>query len=296
VKLKITPFAVSIEPHKGCNLQCTGCELGTNVLSRSNGSMSIYDFKKVLQQLPKTVFHINLHFQGEPLLNKSLPDMISLAVKKKFFISFSTNALLLTKERIDMILNSGLQHLIVSVDGYNQTSYEQYRKGGNFQDLQKNIQCLVQRRNELNKKYPLIELQTIVFSFNELHLDDIKKFANKIGVDALTFKTAYAIDLKQAPDYLPMNKKFLRYNSLSDGSLQIKSKTTNRCYRFYTNPVITHDLNVLPCCFDKNAVFCMGNLNNQSFLEILSGEQYSKFEKILLENKYSVKMCCNCIS
>ncbi len=295
-RLKIRPFAVSIESYKGCNLQCPGCELGANILNRKNGGISLNDYKMVINQLPKTVFHINLHFQGEPILNKHLPEMIAYAVNKNLFVSFSTNALLLTKDLTNEIISSGLQHIIISVDGYNQQTYEKYRKGGNFDTLIDNVNYLIKRKKQLHKQYPLVEMQTIVFSHNETHLDEIKKLAKNLKFDTLTFKSAYVIDLESVPEYLPKNKKYLRYKYNNENGLQLIRKRNHRCFRFYTNPVITHDLDVLPCCFDKNSNFVMGNLKSQTFSEIICGNNYKKFEKMLIENKKSIKMCNNCAS
>ena len=62
-------------------------------------------------------------------------------------------------------------------------------------------------------------------------------------------------------------------------SLSIRSKKPNHCYRLWTNPVISWDGKVLPCCFDKDAEYVMGDLNKQTFEEIWKGSEYNAFQR-----------------
>ena len=53
-------------------------------------------------------------------------------------------------------------------------------------------------------------------------------------------------------------------------------------HRFWFNPVITWDGKVVPCCFDKDAEYVMGDLNQDSFREIWNGTKYRIFRKSIL--------------
>ena len=94
---------------------------------------------------------------------------------------------------------------------------------------------------------------------------------------------------------MPSDYKYRRYNSDLNG-LSVKSTLPDRCLRMYLNPVITWDGMVIPCCFDKNADFIMGDLNRESFRTIWKGEKYRSFKNVVLTGRKSIPMCRNCTS
>ena len=85
---------------------------------------------------------MNLYFQGEPLLNKNLPQLIHTAASANIFTTISTNAQALNSEKARQLVESGLERIIISVDGTNQTVYEQYRKGGKLEKAIAGIEFL----------------------------------------------------------------------------------------------------------------------------------------------------------
>jgi radical SAM protein with 4Fe4S-binding SPASM domain len=58
--------------------------------------------------------------------------------------------------------------------------------------------------------------------------------------------------------------------------------------------VITWDGNIVPCCFDKDAKYTMGNINEQSFREIWNGERYQEFRSRLFTGRGAIDICRNC--
>lgn len=78
------------------------------------------------------------------------------------------------------------------------------------------------------------------------------------------------------------------------GWYELKNKIKNKCWKMWHSTVITWDGNVVPCCFDKDAIFVMGNLNNQLFSEIWKSNKYVNFRNRLLLNRNEIEMCKNC--
>ncbi len=287
-------FAVTFETVAGCNLQCPGCELGVGMISRTPGMMDIEKFFIALNKLPSSVFHINLHFQGEPLLHPDIVKFVRLARKKKMFVSLSTNATLLNKLLAEELISAGLSHMIVSLDGYDRISYESYRIGGDFHEVLKNVQYLTQQKQKKRTLFPVLEIQTVVTASNELHLKQIEQLAGTLGADQYTKKSAYVPDLTKTPDYLPLSEKYLRYVKNLDGSLTPKEKTPRFCYRMQSSCVVLNDFNVVPCCFDKNGTYVLGNLQKQEFAEIHRGK-IARQLCTQLANKKAPYFCFNCV-
>jgi radical SAM protein with 4Fe4S-binding SPASM domain len=62
------------------------------------------------------------------------------------------------------------------------------------------------------------------------------------------------------------------------------------------NPVITWDGKVIPCCFDKDADHILGNINEDSFRKIWTGQRYTIFRKGILNGRKMTEICRNCTS
>jgi radical SAM protein with 4Fe4S-binding SPASM domain len=58
--------------------------------------------------------------------------------------------------------------------------------------------------------------------------------------------------------------------------------------------VITWDGKVVPCCFDKDAHFVLGDLSQNSFQEIWNGEKYHRFRQSLMRSRSEIEICKNC--
>ena len=66
---------------------------------------------------------MQFYFQGEPLLNKELPEMIKAASKEGIYTIVSTNALAITPLLAEQLMKAGLSRIIVSIDGLSEESY-----------------------------------------------------------------------------------------------------------------------------------------------------------------------------
>ncbi|PIE99489.1 MAG: radical SAM protein, partial [Paludibacter sp.] len=130
--------------------------------------------KKVFQEVsPYTIFSI-LYFQGEPLLNREFPQIVRLARKNNLLTSTSTNAQLIDSQMAKKLVLSGLDRIIISLDGTTQETYEQYRVGGKLEKAIQSIEHLQHWKKELKKPHPFIEIQFLVLKSNEHQIDDVK--------------------------------------------------------------------------------------------------------------------------
>jgi MoaA/NifB/PqqE/SkfB family radical SAM enzyme len=288
------PFAVTFETVSGCNLRCSGCETGSGVLKRQTGLMNTDQFVLALNKLPSSIFHLNLHAQGEPLLHKSIDHFIRLARQRHMFVSMSTNGTLLDVPTAKNLINAGLNHIIISLDGFDQDSYSAYRAGGDFTTVINNIKELIRLRKKAGRKTPLVEIQTVVTKYNENHLSSIKHIAQNIGADFFKLKTAYVPDLSSPPHYFPVSKKLTRYYTNKNGTLSTLRKTPRFCFRQRSSLVVLNNMDVVPCCFDKNAEWKLGSLISDEFKNFMNNEKSMQLHKMLRSQKPPC-MCINCI-
>ena len=214
------PIAVSIEPNNSCNLRCPECPAGLNELTRPRGFMQPELFQSAINQLLPHLAYLTLYFQGEPYMSKHLFDFITIARSKKIFVATSTNGHFLDETSVRKTIESGLNRLIISLDGANQQSYGAYRQGGDFAKVVAAIRLLVSEKRRLNSKTPEVVLQCILLKSNEHQLDEIKILAKELGVDKLEFKTAQFYDYKNGNPLMPENPKFSRYHKMVESKPQ----------------------------------------------------------------------------
>jgi len=249
------PISVSFEPTTSCNLRCPECPSGLRSFTRPTGMLQKDFFRETIDDIHQHLLYLIFYFQGEPYLNPEFLDMVKYASSKNIYTATSTNAHYITDEVAKKTVESGLDRLIISIDGTTQDVYQQYRVGGNLNKVIEGAKKIVKWRKALNSKTPFIFFQFLVVKPNEHQLEEIKQLAKEIGVDEVRFKTAQVYDYETDPNQLiPNNEKYSRYKKDKDGKYKPKNKLVNRCWKLWHANVITWDGLVVPCCFDKDAI------------------------------------------
>jgi len=294
---RIYPSFISVETTNFCNLHCPECPVGIRKITKSGKSSFNFElYKKLIDELKPTLQHVILYFQGEPFLNDQLFDMISYAHQARIYSSTSTNGQFLNEITARKIIHSGLDKLIVSVDGSTQETYQTYRVGGNLQKILDGITSLVKMKKELKSMTPFIEIQFLVLRTNEHQLKDMKKLAKSLQVDRLTFKTAQLYDFKNGNNLLTTNDRFARYKKGEEGIYRLKGSQSNHCWRLWSGAVINVQGDVLPCCFDKSSEFSFGNIFKSTFLKCWQSTDASGFREKIINSRKQIEMCRNCTS
>ena len=288
------PFSISVEPTTSCNLRCPECPSGLRSFSRPTGMMQLETFRKLIDELHLDLSYLILYFQGEPYLNPDFFDTIAYASSKNVYTATSTNAHYLDEDNAIRTVTSGLKRIIVSVDGTDQETYQTYRIGGQLDKVKNGIQTLVKAKKSLNVKSPHIILQFIVFQHNQHQMKEARQLAKDLGVDELEFKTAQVYDFEKGSSLIPDDSTYSRYQQNGNGNYHIKSDLRNKCWKMWHSCVMTWDGNIVPCCFDKDAKYTMGNISETPFKEIWNGDRYRDFRARLFEDRNSIDICKNC--
>jgi len=288
------PYSISVEPTTACNLQCPECPAGLKQFTRDTGSMSPGLFKSITDQLSDNLLYMLLYFQGEPYLNRHFFELVRHAREKEIYTAASTNAHFLDPPGAEETVRSGLDRIIISLDGIGQEAYAAYRKGGSYDTVTEGIRNLVKSRHDLGSKTPYIILQFIVFRTNEHQVEEVRQLGKRLGVDEVQIKSAQIYDFGNGNPLIPSENRHSRYRKMPDERYAIKSGLKNRCFRMWTSCVVTWDGLVLPCCFDKDAAYRLGDLKQATFRDVWQGASYRDFRLKILKDRKGVGMCCNC--
>ena len=288
------PVSISIEPTTACNLGCPECPSGLKSFTRPTGKLEHELFARIIDEMAERLFYLIFYFQGEPYLHPQFLDMVSHASNRGIYTATSTNAHFLDDKNARKTVESGLDRMIISIDGSTQETYEAYRRTGDLQKVLDGTRRVIKWKRKLKSKTPAILWQFLVVRPNEHQISDIKQLAKEYGVDKVAFKTAQIYDYENGNELIPTIDKYSRYRNNHDGTFSLKNKLIDHCWKMWHSCVITWDGQVVPCCFDKDAEHPMGSMAESSFADVWNSTGYNHFREMLMGSRSSIEMCQNC--
>ena len=285
------PKMLSIEPTSRCNLNCPFCLVGQqnslkstehDLLPRGMGDMKWSLYEKIVKDAADFgIEKIQLHFQGEPLLYKRFPDMVKEAKKYGLSTQVFTNGLPLTEKKADEVILAGLDSLRFSVDGASQETYELNRVGGEFEKVYRNMAMMVKRAKKHKSSIDLL-WQFIALSNNEHEIEKARKLAKAINIPFFIKTFAESV-----PNLVPRNPKLRR-------ELHVKP-----CTDIYRSTFVYYTGEVVVCCYDLEGQHVVGDLKEQSLIEVWNSEKY-KTMRTRINNadqnpEEEPEICKNCL-
>ena len=288
------PITVSIEPTTACNLRCPECPSGLRSFSRPTGNLKEDFFRKMIDELYRELMYLIFYFQGEPYINPKFLDMVKYASNKGIYTITSTNGHFLNDKNAEQTIRSGLDRLIISVDGTSQEVYENYRKSGKLETVLQGARNVVKWKQKLKSSTPHIVFQFLVVKPNQHQIPEIYKLAEEIGIDEVKLKSAQVYNYENGNPLIPTIDKYARYRKKENGKYEVKNELLNQCWKLWHSCVITWDGMVVPCCFDKDAIHRLGDLKSSSFKELWQDNLYHEFRAKLLQGRDKIEICTNC--
>ena len=251
--------------------------------------MDLQLFSNITDELKPYLLEMSLYFQGESMLHPDLESFLDKA--RGICTTLSANGHFLSPGNAKMLALSGLNKLIVSLDGMDQDTYSKYRIGGNIGIVTDGIRNISEAIKKHRSSLKLV-IQFLVNRENEHQIPEVKRFAREMNA-SLKLKSMQIINEDSYEKWLPSGNRFRRYE-LKDNKYILAAKLSGNCSRMWFNPVITWDGKVVPCCFDKDADHILGDVNSKTFREIWTGQQYRSFREGVMKSREKIEMCRNC--
>ncbi len=288
------PISISLEPTTSCNLRCPECPSGLRAFTRDTGMLDEKLFRKVIDQMYGHLLYLTFYFQGEPFLHRQFLDFVRYASGRGIYTATSTNAHYLDDAQARATVESGLDRLIVSIDGTTQETYEQYRIGGSLEKVLEGTRNVIRWKRKLKSRKPHVVFQYLVVRPNEHQVEEVQTLADQIGVDEVAYKTAQVYEYEKGNALIPENPRFSRYRKNDNGTWSIRNRLLNHCWKLWHSCVITWDGKVVPCCFDKDASHQLGDVGRNPFKRIWLDAPYRDFRSKVLNARSNVEICRNC--
>lgn len=244
------PAVVKIDISPICNLRCTVCVHadpgGSDLLERQvfapGHKMTVEQFREIIAQLRGRTTSVSLYTWGDPLTHPDLDAMCRIAADAGLQVHISTNfSFKLSDGRIRSIVESGLSHLTVCVDGLSQENYQKTRVGGRIDRVLHNLERVCRVRRELGRRDPLVEVQFIKFRHNIHELEAARELVLGYGVDAFS---SFWGALHNYADREPENYRVIA---------PLKKGLVPRCFWPHYSMVVKYNGDVIPCCEHRMA-------------------------------------------
>ncbi|MFI5351022.1 MAG: radical SAM/SPASM domain-containing protein [Elusimicrobiota bacterium] len=283
-----------IELTNKCPFSCVMCAR-TNNMTREQGNMSFDTFKAVIDQyvavnpLAAATRGTFLHHFGESLVHPEFGRFIRYAVSKGLTrASMSINPLMLTPSIARELLESGIYSLNVSLDGHDDESFFKIRGVPNAYEKSKvNLLAFLKMKVDLGSK-TIIHLGMIDFAMNRESIDRQKTYwENLPGIDYFRIKELRLWDGSAAD----VNR--LAPKRVDNSVLRATNKVVS-CSVPWDQISVAWDGDVVPCCYDYDKKYVLGNVHKQPLNEIWNGERMRALRKEFISNDVSNPLCRNC--
>jgi MoaA/NifB/PqqE/SkfB family radical SAM enzyme len=249
--------------------------------------LKLENFKKIVDPLSKTLVGVSLSLTGEPLLNKEIVSLIAYLHEENIGVSFPTNfSLKLSDDQIESLVRSGLDSIMISLDGASAETYSKYRVGGDFDLVLRNVKSLAEAKKQLRSRRPIIIWKFIIFDHNRHETERVKSQFKALGFDAYEFM----VDLRSVvhADQYQREKQDL-----------VKSRRP--CYWLWNTTIIRWNGAVDPCCNVSSflqAPFNLGNALEKDIRDIWRGKEYQRLREGFVKKTYGLNMhplCRRCM-
>ena len=294
---KQPPSTIQIETTNICNLSCPLC-LNSEIENNEKKHLKFDEFKFIVDKFDNNLSLFLTKF-GEPFLNPNIFKIIRYAKYKGHRTTLSSN-LLLKKKLLDEIVKSGLDSIVLSIDGISSESYSKYRIKSNFKSVYENMLILNEIKRKNNLSTPIIRWQFLVNKYNVNEVEKAKEIAKVNGLDiyfdniglADDMPDSFCGDLKSLKEeWIPKNSKFIRdyYNGKSKYNVK-----AGACQFLWESMSINVNMKVTPCCYTYMEESYFGDLTKNSVMEIWNNEHYRAARMLFHKKKqnYGKKVIC----
>jgi MoaA/NifB/PqqE/SkfB family radical SAM enzyme len=299
------PTHLQIEPTTRCNLRCALCPV-TSGMDRDIGHMELSLFQRLLDEAGRHALLVLLWDWGEPFVHPQIYEMIAYAKSSGLKVVSSSNGHVFADEtEARKLVQSGIDSIIVAVDGITQETYERYRRSGRLETALTGVRNVVTQKRALGCETPLINLRFLAMAHNEHEIPALEELARSLDVDVLSIKTLnpYACDMyaerrgEQGPFYesfVPEAEHYRRFATVEAGEGVQRVKRDPPCKNLWNAPTVHWDGTVCSCSYDYNERQAFGDLREASLREIWFGERVRRLRRQFRSDWEGLRLCCNC--
>ena len=274
-----TPHRLRIENTNICNADCIFCPHQS--MKRKQGIMDFELFKKIIDQARLyNIPVVSIHGFGEPLLDKYFFQRVKYAREKGLKrIATNTNALFLNEQRIEKLMESGLDEIYISFDAATEDTYKKIRPGSDFKTVEANIKKIIDEKKKKAAKLPKIYLSFVECPQNSSEVDlYLKKWKGLVDGVSISYLVNWG-------------------GRYSGENLLRHTQKRDPCRFLWTDMAISWDGRATICCYDYENETIIGDISNESIKDIWSGETLESLRQMHAEHNFDkIDICKECVA
>lgn len=284
------PKFFEVETVNKCNAKCVMCTIN-DWGKRNSYLMSDVVWKKYVDEIRdyvKWVDRVNLSRDGEPLLDSKLEDKIQDLKKINIqLVTLATNASLLNRERIVSILDSGLDDIMFSIDGFTKETYEKIRRGLNYEEVRDNCINFIKIRD--NGSYQTtIRIRMVLQNENEHELNSWMEFWKPMlsGSDRVYAKPIHS-----------WGNQLKGYGEIADRIMKREKKDYSSlpCVSPWSTMIVKVNGDIPLCPVDFKCQWMMGNITTKSIKQIWNSDEFNIVrDKLISGKRNEIALCKEC--
>lgn len=277
----VLPSSIEIELTNNCNLDCVFCPNAAHV--RKRGVMSFGVFKNIINQArDMEKCHIIISGFGESLLDKEIIEKLDYIYDKKVarFVELVTNGCFLTEKLCQALCERQLIDILsVSIDAADSDTYKKIHSHDLLDLIVQNLEYLKKVKNKNNSSYPLISVRFKNFSFNK---GQFRQFINKFS--PIVDEIRPYINISKWPE-----------SEIEIDSAKRRDFIKIPCPNLWEGIRINWNGDVVLCCLDYEGKVVLGNINEQTIVDIWNNTQIQTYRKKHIDFQFDrLKICKDC--
>lgn len=291
------PVIAQVEPVNFCNLSCPLCLTTSATQSRPPRILRFPVFRSFMDEIGEYLLLMVLWNWGEPFLNPEIFRMIAYAKSKGVVVHSSTNANIpWSEDEVEALVDSGLDSLVIAVDGASSETYREYRIGGNLELVWRNVELLVRMKKRKKSLTPRLNVRFVVMRHNEHELDRVRERAREQEVDYFSIKSVdlpsdRGTDLDRV--HIPRNEEYHRYEYVR-GSFERKPRTFT-CMRPWKRITLQAGGEIVACEYDYRNECSFGTIGEASSAStVWKGDRSAEFRRNFHLGNNGFPFCVTC--
>ena len=225
---------------------------------------------------------LNLGTDGEPMIHRRFLDMMRYCKSRGVGpTNITTNAILLTPDKAEIILKEGLLDVInVSLDAFTEATYQKIRQSPMFNKVTANVNAAIELRDKLGSA---TKIQVNIIDQPEAH-DEIPDFVaywepRADNVMVRTYYDSTHVTGKPGPNITGKQKQFEKVERWP-------------CQQFWRRINLAEDGEVRYCVDDWYNGSKLGHVMDESLKSIWQSATYDKYRNLHLQGRQSENPFC----
>ena len=290
---------ISVEITNACNASCIMCNhrhMKRPVVHMDLGLLNKIIGEAIIMNPEPSI--VSLCGIGDPLLHPKLEEVLKIASRAPR-VTTGTNVQELDKEKRKWLMDARFTDIVLSIDATTSETHAKIRTGLEFELVKRNAIDFLDDLRGRERFWRTIYIQLVVTKMNQYEIKDFIDFwTEKIadldgvlvfikplcpwpGIDDSTYP---------GPEIVPYEVSKVLW-----GPFKKPLTFRDNCNLFNNMVLIQSDGSYQPCCMATDDEFKIGNVKDNTIMELYNSPQMNRLRKLQVEKRFDeIPFCSKC--